>query len=187
MFKRGLPPDNVSKAWLLIASPSNPTKPVVELAVRKSAMSDSDDHGLYLTDKWACTDVDIALADTACTILGWAEYEIPACVLEPLAVFDVFTDRGFFLHKQAAKSKADAVRIARQNGQPLAALAKLTAGESTIPQLQWDRFLAAQAEAINAACDMGVGYEEIALALNLEDGAHVQRIREATQAMGRIE
>lgn len=129
MFKRGLPPVGVRAAWLLIASPSNPSEPVVELAVRKSAMSDSDDHGLYLTDKWACTDVDMALADTSCIVVGWKEYEIPAAVLEPYAVYDVYTDGAFFLHKQAASSAREAVRLARHGGETSAAFAKLAAGE----------------------------------------------------------
>lgn len=48
----------------------------------------------------------------------------------PYAVYDVYTRSGHFLEKRAAGSESEAIQLARLDGAPYAAVAKLAAGET---------------------------------------------------------
>lgn len=143
MFKRGLPPAGVEKAWLLLRAPDadGVYSDSVALAVLVGGAWCKSDK--WKLPEWAAHDV---AQQVGCEIIGWKEYAIPEPVLEPSAVYDVYTDRAFFLHKQAAASEAEAVRLARSGGALHASFAKLAAGE--------------QAPAVSAKAMMQAAIEE---------------------------
>lgn len=137
MFKRGKPPVGVEVAWLLLGDSEG--ERTVELCAH-------DGEQWCGAGDWRGESTRHPIADDGLVIVGWKEYAIPEPVLEPWAVYDVYTDRGFFLHKQAAASEAEAVRLARSGGALHASFAKLAAGE--------------QAPAVSAKAMMQAAIEE---------------------------